>query len=468
MKTKLKLLSLTWLSTTLLNATTIIGVGYGINENDSLKESLADLSNKVSVTVKSEFKTITKAMGKEYNKDNIKTTTLSSNLPIKGARYKKLDGDRLTKTTAILDSKNSLKAYMMELKRLKKNIAYSLLTLETTKDETKKYDILLMLLNDIENFNKHKIVATLLEGNNLPSIDITISQVKSQIKTMEQTAPTIQIASKILTKDINQKHIYISAIKPHGSNEITQFAKILKDSMSENLDTEKYSNNAKYFLRGDYEILKNSIFITINLSDTNNNILKTTTITLAKSAYKNTKYKPKTKTFDESINSGFLKSGKLFVNIGFKGYNRDDGIDLNSGDLVDVVVKTNKPICYFLIGHTLKDNEKFSYVLPIGSDNSPYINNITGEDVNKNITIIDDIPVSAPFGSETLQIFSSTFTKNGKCPLKVPKCIENNDGYCVINAKPSNVVKTTRGLNMSKRKQKIEKAESSVSWTSFK
>ena len=33
---------------------------------------------------------------------------------------------------------------------------------------------------------------------------------------------------------------------------------------------------------------------------------------------------------------------------------------------------------------------------------------------------------------------------------------------------PSQVIKTTRGLSMKKRKQKIEKAENSISWTSFK
>jgi hypothetical protein len=188
---------------------------------------------------------------------------------------------------------------------------------------------------------------------------------------------------------------------------------------------------------------------------------------LDKEAYKNMQYKPKTKTFDKAINSEFVKSGKLFVNIGFKGHNRDSGIDLNSGDTVDIVVKTNKPMCYFLIGHTLKDDNKFSYVLPIGSDNSPFINSITGEDVNKNIIIIDKVPIEAPFGNETLQIFSSTFDKNGKCPLIVPNCIENNEGYCVVNAKPSEVVNKTRALNLKKRRFKVQKAEASISWTSF-
>ncbi len=70
--------------------------------------------------------------------------------------------------------------------------------------------------------------------------------------------------------------------------------------------------------------------------------------------------------------------------------------------------------------------------------------------------------------SENLQLFSATFSKNGTCPLQVPTCQENSDGYCVITGKPKNVVRKTRGLNMKKRKKKVEKAEANVSFTTFK
>ena len=465
---KLKLTIITTIMATVLNAVTITGVGYGSNEQDSLKESLADLSNRISVNVKSDFKTYTMVLNEQYSKNREKLINLSSDLPIKGAIFKKLNGRRVVKTTAILNSKNALSAYMVELERLQKNISHNISKLGTTKDKDTKYDILTQTLKDIENFNKHKIVAVMLGGENLPILNTTISQIKLQIQKLEQKVPTIKIASKLLTKNIEQSNIYISAVKPAGSDDITQFAKILKDSMARDLNTTKYSANADYFLRGSYEILANSIFVTINLSDVNNSILKTLTVTLDKNAYKGINHKPKTKTFDESLNSSFIKSGNLFVNIGFKGYNRANSIDLVQGDKVDIVVKTNKPMCYFLMGHTLKDKNKFSYILPIGSDDSPFINQITGSDVNQNITIVDEVPVEPPFGSENLQIFSSTFAKNGRCPLVVPRCEENDDGYCVVNGKPSDVITKTRGLNIKKRKFKIEKAEASISFTSFK
>ncbi len=367
----------------------------------------------------------------------------------------------------MINSKTALFLYETEINRLEKNISQSMKDIKNSKNDDKKYTILNQVLQDIENFNKHKIVAIVLGAKNLPDLSTSKSEVTNKLQTYISSVPSIKIASEILTSNINQKGIYISAIKPNGSNEITQFSKLLKSQMSTKLNVVKQPTDAQYFLRGNYEILKNSIFVTINLSDINNNIIQTNTTSLTQKAYKNTKYKPSTKTFDKAMNSESIKSGKLNVQIGFRGYSRADGIDLNYGDTVDIVVKTNKSMCYFLLGHTLKYNDKFSYVLPIGSDNSPFINNITGDDVNKNISIADDVPVDAPYGSENLQIFSSTLKKDGSCPLVVPMSEENDDGYFVVGGKPSSVVAKTRGLNMKKKKFKIEKSEASISFTSF-
>lgn len=453
--------------TNILQATIISGIGYGNLSEEAKKEALADLSNKISVDVKSDFKAITKSMEKEYSKSNEKLITLSSNLPILGARFKQLIGDTLVKSIATIDSKTALSLYKVELKRLYKNINHNLKELKIVKNDEIRYKLLNQTLNDIENFNKHKIVATLLKGENLETLTTSKSQITTELLKYTQNVSSLQIASNILVQEIEQRNIYISTIKPSGSSDVTQLARLLKNQMATKLHTSKKTSDAQYFLRGEYEILSNSIFITLNLSDTNNNIIKTNTVTLSPSAYKNIQYKPSTKTFDAALNSDFIKSGKLQVQIGFKGYNRANGIDLYEGDLVDIVVKTNKSMCYFLVGHTLKENEKFSYLLPIGSDENLFINHITGDDINKNITIIDEVPIESPFGSESLQIFASTLTKNRTCPLVIPKASENQDGYFVIDGNPATVVQKTRALNIKKKKFKVEKNEANINFTSF-
>jgi len=439
-----------------ITAKTITGEGSGTNQEEAKKDALADLSNSISVDVKSEFKSIDKILGDKYAKQKEKRIDLVSNLPIIGVKFNTKENPQEIKIIAKLDSKTSLKIYENELNRLAKNINSNIKKLNT-KDKNTKYFILNKTLEDINNFNKYKVVAIILGAKNIPKLNITKDEIEISLKKYTQIAPTLKIASKLLTKDITQKNIYITAIKPYGSNEVTPFARILKNLMSQNLSTTKYSSKASYFLRGNYEVLKDGIFVTINLYDINNNIIKTNTIKLSPQAYKNIRYKPTTKTFDEAINSEFVKSGDLRVNIGFRGYNRVDGIDLTKGDKVDLVIKSNKPICYYIVGSVLHNKHKFSYILvPISY--------ITGEDVNRAITIASDVEVSAPFGRENLKIVASTF--KDKCHLKPPVCKENDEGYCVISNNPAKVIKTiTRGLKL--HKPKIQKATDSISWTSF-
>jgi hypothetical protein len=426
----------------LLNATTIVGIG------EDKKEALSDLSNQLSVNVKSEFKSYAKVIGKQYKKIKEKEINLISNLPIKGVRYQNSQPIK-----AILSS-NAIKVYKEELIKLKKEIDY-------LKKQPKTYENLTKLLKDINSFNKNKIVAVALGATNLPNINITKSQVEISLQKITKKIKSLKIAAKIVASKIDKKNIYIS-FKPYGSNEVTQFASIFKSYLSSYLNVTKKSDKANYFLRGNYKILKNSIFVTFNLLDKKNNIIKTITLTLDKQAYKDMNYKPHTQNFDMSLINGFVKKGSLSVKIGFKGYNREDGIDLKVGDKVDIVVKTNKPICYFLVGYVLHKNKQFAYLIPVNGDE--FINKITGNDVNTNMTIIEDIEVSPPVGRETLQIFASTL-KNGKCPIYPPKCEENDEGYCVIKGKTKNVIIKTRGLLLKHKKQ--EKTEASITWTSF-
>jgi hypothetical protein len=450
-----------------LSAVTIEGVGISKNKNDSLKSSLSDLTNKISVNVKSDFKSYTNVLDGDYKKNREQLISISSNLPIIGAVFRVSPDNNGVKTIASLSSNLSLSSYVQELNRLKKSIEKSQKRIKIEKNKTVIYNSLIQMLLEVNQFNKHKIVALVLGGIKLPNISISISEIKSDIFKLEEKVPSLEIAAKILSKNITKKDIYISPVKLSGSSEITQLAKILKDTISKYVGSVEYPDDAKYFLRGSYDILNETIFVTMYLSNKENKILKTTTVLLQKNAYKDIQYKVKTKSFDQSLNSEFVKNGELYVNIGFNRFDRSNGIDLVDGDLVDIVVKSSKPVCYFLLGHTLKNDNKFSYLLPIGSGDSKFINNITGKDVNRFITVADNVPTDKPFGNEVLQIFASTFTKDNKCPLVVPHCKENKNDYCVVSKKPTYAIKKTRALNINKKDNRVEHSEASISFTSF-
>ena len=449
-----------------LSAITITADGEGRSKDEAIKDALSSLSSQLAVEVKSDYNRYKSVIDGKYQNNTTQKITTSSNLPILSADIDVYEGQNSVTVISELDSKKALGAYTLEIKRVQNEIKQSLKIIKITKSSDIKYKNYTNILSLISSFNKHKVVATLLGANDLPSIEISISEIKNAILKLQKKVDSLELASIILSQGINQKNIYISPIKSSVSQEITQFARVLKSKMAQKINSTNTPQNADFILRGSYEISKNSIFAIINLYDQNSKIIKTNTTTIMPKAYKDLEYKIKTLSFDASMNSAVVKSGKLNVSVGFKGYSRANGIDLSDGDSVDIVIKTNKSMCYFMIGHVLHDSSKFSYLLPIGDDGDEWINRVGGEDINRYVTIADDIPIASPFGTESLQMFASTIIK-GRCTLRVPKCSENSDGYCVIDGKPEDVVSGTRGLNFKKKKQRIENAEASVSWTSF-
>jgi archaellum component FlaC len=448
----------------LLNAyyipVTLVGQGNGETEK-AKKEALSDLSNQVSVNVKSEFKEFQKAIENEYKNYKQNLIKTSSNLPLKSVRFKYENGD----TLAILNSTLALNVYKNELNRLKKEIKEIQKEIQSTKSNTQKYRLYKELLKDVEEFNKNKIVAIVLRGENLPTINISEVKIKNELEKLSQKVASISLAVEILSKGINEKDIYIYPIKTNGSNEVTQFARVLKDEISKHFQIVDKPINAKYFIRGSYEILKGKIFVTIKLMNLNNEVLKTNSVTIDKKAYKYVNYKPKTISFDKAINSNFIKN-KFRVKLGIKGYYSSNGIDLTKGDTINLVLKANKPMCYYIVGHTLETTgKKYSYLVQLKDDEGKeaFIDRITGEDVNKNIALAD-MEITKPFGRESLQLFGQTLV-HGKCNISIPKCEWRGD-LCIIDGKPSKVIEKTRALMLKKHK-KAKTVETIIDFTSF-
>ena len=451
------------------NNTTLSSEGYGNTINESVQDALFNLSSQISVDVNSKYKSYVGILNNNYVNEKSKFVELTSNLPIKGSTLSTTLQDNVQKTIATLSTDSSLQSYTTEIAKLFSTITDSLEQINNTNSSSLKYNLLQQTVENITLYDKYCIVATFLGAKGFPSLHTELLNSKQQLILMEQKVDNLDMAVNVLSKNIAQDNIYITPIKNDNSNQVTQFAKVLKDKFSTKMKSVKYSDVSKYTLRGKYEMLKDdAMFVSVELVDANNSVVHTNNVVIDKKAFGTLEYIPTTKSFDESLISDFVKSGKLQVSIGFKGYNRANNIDLMQGDKVDLIVKSNKSMCYFILGHILKNSENFSYVLPIGTEQNSFINKITGDDVNQNITIASDIVIEEPFGSENIQIFASTLGSGNSCSLVPPKCIEKSNGYCVVSENPSNVVLKARGLNLKKATAELEKAETNLSFTSFK
>jgi len=329
----------------------------------------------------------------------------------------------------------------------------------------------------MQEFNSNKIAATLLGAKNLPSLNIEETTIKQILYKLEKKVNSLKVASKILTRGIDQENIYVVPIKTDISNEVTQFAKIFKRKLSQKLDVVDVPNEADYILRGSYDVLKGEMFVSIKLLDKNNKVIKSANIMLDKKAYAKYKYIPKTKSIDEVLQGSNISNGELEVQIAFKGYKRANAIDLNDGDIIDIYAKTNKDICYFLEGITVSKGKTSTYL--IERENGTFKSFIEGDKVNRTIPILENIEVSKPFGDEKVIMFAQTL-QNGKCHIPIPSCKtdKQTDLCLIIDAKtkkrlsPSKSINTTRSLFSQHHKKnhttkKVENAEATIHFTTF-
>ena len=104
----------------ILQAVTITGEGVSKTTKVAKKDALVDLSSTISTNVKSEYRSYQAKLGDEYKQNKENFIDISTNLPIKGVKFRENSTDEDIKAIAILDE-NSLKVYQESLKLLKQN-----------------------------------------------------------------------------------------------------------------------------------------------------------------------------------------------------------------------------------------------------------------------------------------------------------------------------------------------------------
>lgn len=447
-----------------IHAVTIKSVGYGNIQEEATNNALVNLSSQISSQVSSEFNTLTKLIDKDYKKSKQKIVKVKSELPILGAKFYYKRNANLVEVT--LDSKYSLDAYENVLGKLHFEISKIEQLISSTQSSTKQYELYSQLKYYISEFNKHKIVATILESNNIPPLDISEASITAKIINLSKELDSIDLATKLLSKSFQNHKVFIYPAKNGISSEVTPFARVFKDNLSKYLNTSPSPKDAELFLSGNYEILKDKIFITYNLIDKQNKSYKQESITLSKKAYEGLRIKPRTITFDEEIHSNALKSSELKIDISFKNQGKK-GLLLYQNESVDLVVRSNKPIYFYLIGHILHENDTKSYLVELQPDahgKEKFSYRLGGSDVNIPVSL-GEFEISEPFGFESVQMFASTK------PLTnfIPNCSLDNDGLCIVGNKPSLIVAKTRALiRPKKNKEKVLKAEAILEYTTVK
>ena len=455
---------LCFMAATSLFATTITAIGYGKTKSLSQKDALSSLSEQIAVKVQSSYS----STQTDTNSKSVTTINTTSSLPILSAKLTVTKGNNEYITKAALDSNKALKLYSKKLTILKNAINRQNEAVKKEKNSALQYALYKKLLSRCKEYDNYKTVALFLGATSLQQPQTTTAEVEIKLLQLMQNTTSLDLVAQQLSYGLEDLgKLYLVPVKTKNSKEVTPFARVLKLYMRKRVQEVKKPDNADYIVRGEYEILPKSVFITLYVYDKSQNIFTTKTALIDKKALQNYPYQPTQLSFDTAMNNSVVSNGNFYAHLGFRGYNQTDGIDLQEGESVDIVLKTNHSMCYFIVGHVLHKNKNFSYLLPIGSDEEPFSNYITGSDVNRYITIAQDVTIEAPFGKESIQLFGATLKPSGECPLVVPHCKENQQGYCIISTNPNEAIRTTRGLNFKRRSKTIQKTQATMSWTSF-
>lgn len=446
---------------TFLNAQVITGMGYGKDTKKIKDEALSDLSSKISSQVSSDFVTICAVAGDDVKKTLKSVVQVKSELPILGAEFKYDNYKGVVKVS--LDSERVLKLYEEKLKQLSLELQKLSTLLKKTDSSSELYEIYTHLQRYLVEFNKHKIVAVMLGSRKIPKVTLSEALIIQKLLKLSQKVDSLDLAAKLLAKKFSKKDVFIYPAKNNISAEITPFARVFKESLSQYVQTVSSPKQASYFLSATYEIMEKQLFITYTLINKYNKILSQNSITLDKKAYEGLRVKPHTITFDKEIYNGHLKNSALKVDIAFKEQGSKDVL-LYKGDSVELVIRTNKPIYFYLVGHILHDKEQKSYLVelqPDGYGKEKYVYRLGGSDVNIPVSL-GEFEIAKPFGFESVQMFAS----NKPLTKSIPNCKLDIDELCVIDGSPAKVMAYTRALlRPKKRKKTVLKAEAILEYT---
>lgn len=434
------------------------GDAFGKNREEAKKNAYAALSESLFVEIKSEFASEVTSDG--YNEASKKVRSVSE-LPLLGVDVDYFNVKGEIQCTAYLKSEKSLKLYLAEIKRLEQSI--NTLNAKQKKQQHNKsarYKTLNELMLELEQHEKFQLVARLLGATNLTTPAITTADIKSQILSIEEVAPSLEIATDILTRNLKQTY-FVQPPLPQGSKQATKLSRLIRDKIASRVKSTEQHNNANYRLKGSYEILTDGISLTYKVVDNTGSTLSTRVVKISPSAYKNIAYKPKSIDFDQLLHEGFVVSNEFKASLNTNQGNED--LLFDAGQDIEIFAKLNAPGYFYIVSHNTTDG--ISYVLELNESNGKraFIKYINADDANRWISL-GEFEVSEPFGTENLQLIAS----NKDLINNLPQVAYDTETelYIVQANSPKNAVVSTRGLK-PKKKKSVRSAEASLSFTTM-
>jgi hypothetical protein len=436
--------------------------GYGYDEKEAKKEALSFLTQSIAVDVKSSFQKKITQSEKETDIEKENIINVKSNLPMLGVIFTSFKIDNEFMIDAELNE-GSIPLYEAEMNRISKEIEGLEKVAFSDAEKHERIRSLELLLTRAEEYNKYYLVLSFLKDDKtIEYIFYNSSKYELDLRKLKKIYDSIDLAVADNFTDLEEEDIYVYPVTEENSSEITEFAGVLKGKVEAEIYSSSSPEYANYIMRGQYTVLDQGIAVNYKIYNLSGKTIKSFFIMLEPEAYSGLKYKSTTADFDKLLKSGVVVSSDFKVDI-----NSSRGkIDLlfEEGELFNIVVKVNKPSYFYIIGHTLKDDEKYSYLIDFNEayGDRKFVTFIGADDTNKWIDL-GEFEAIAPFGVETLQVFASTKDLVDSVPRNY---YDNYTGLYKLGNAPKENLKMARAI-IRKRKKTKEITESFLIFTTM-
>ncbi|MCW8865800.1 MAG: hypothetical protein OQK09_09860 [Colwellia sp.] len=423
------------------------------NEHEARQHAIADLQQNLYVNVES----LTQTQQSNNNEDVFRfTSKLSSTLPILGAQTECFSAYKVTQCDASIDSKKSAPMYQAAILQKQKIIDSQWQKTKNITAAQIKYQALAKLLTLIQETQQLTLVLSIIEpSSNISPPAINATDINQAMLSLEQVANGLPMAALLLTKrlitdkTLNKAKVLVKPFTPYESPEITPFASALQTQLSSQINAVLASKDAAYILQGKYQATREYINLEAQLVDNQGNIITAAVMSINKASVAQFDHQPKQLDFERLLYSGQIVGSSFTAKLTTNKGQRD--LLFRPQETIQLLVKVNKPSYFYIVGHANNNERKLSYLLDL--NNAPgddkFISYLGIDEVNKWV-VIGEFEAQAPFGSESLQLFSATIK-----PIEMLPATTFDGTYHVIAGKRSNAMAKTRGL--VKKQKKVAK-----------
>lgn len=425
------------------------GIGYGATMEEAKLEALADLSASVKVQVFSKHEQTTYKNQNKIQSDYTRWTKLSTNVPLlnPSVYYSRENGKH--KATAVIDNPA---LYSKKLTDIAERIDEMTKNVKTGSDKTLNYRVLKSVQSLYDEYESYRAVADVLGIKDYLLPRISSAEALKMILEMQETPPSLEVAAEVLTKDMNEKNIYVAPVMYAGKENITEFGAFFKDMLSTKVNSVEIEEDGRNKLRCSYTQSGNDIIMACSLITGVSKVLKSSAVKIPKELV-TMQAVPKTDT--SSILNTYTPPKtdyKIWIKISTDG----DPTFLRENEPFTLFVKANKAgYIYFITMNNAVDGE--ANILPLDWNNK-FIKYIDEKNINKWVCI-GHYRVKAPFGSESLYAFG--LEKEPMPEYIVPEYTLDKIGY-LKNVRPEVLLQDV--LYLFKRQQG-DKTMTSITFT---